>query len=479
MSRRQLRKLTIDVEEQVQKIGHGIKTQKEQEELNENMMSNIVEEPITITDIQLSNDADIGNVDDIWGNKSLNNSLTSLQEAVSMISLTNEDWMSDRSGQKAKKVSEKKSDRRKSSLESGLEVEEDKDRLGSLENGIDRIPPLKRKEVKKKGPRKKRNDAAKDIKPSNEPIDPTKKESVPQSDVRTVDDQNTVALPKRLDMVVNNSITDYPSSITPRESTTTVLTANPALIKNIHASIPKMAATESMLNVGKGLQSSPVESSIQASSAFNILNSEGKFYEVLAPTDEKITKRDINFVLHLVDRSTDYTIICLINTMVVLAFAEILGLKDIYEKINSHVHEFAADFISGTLKAVWDALRKEFSNGVDLNEIRDLNAFKTRLGEMMDCRATVPETKSNPETTSKTASQNALVNTDGAENVTENAKVEPVRPKFKYRKLHHKFKLLNDLFTSVDIHIFPRFLEAHKDGTKSLCYSKFDSALWL
>jgi hypothetical protein len=51
--------------------------------------------------------------------------------------------------------------------------------------------------------------------------------------------------------------------------------------------------------------------------------------------------------------------------------------------------------------------------------------------------------------------------------------------RLRYRKLHRKFELLHILFSSLDIHVFPRFLQAHSEGCKTAAYSEFDSALWL
>jgi WD40 repeat protein len=61
-----------------------------------------------------------------------------------------------------------------------------------------------------------------------------------------------------------------------------------------------------------------------------------------------------------------------------------------------------------------------------------------------------------------------LANSHGARN-----------PRNRIRLLPRKFALAHELFTAMDIHVFPNFVAAHKDAIKSAEYSAFDSHLWL
>ncbi|KAJ3285339.1 hypothetical protein HDU76_008152 [Blyttiomyces sp. JEL0837] len=52
-------------------------------------------------------------------------------------------------------------------------------------------------------------------------------------------------------------------------------------------------------------------------------------------------------------------------------------------------------------------------------------------------------------------------------------------PRYKIRRLHKKVQVIHELFTAVDIFLFPNFLVGHKEGLKSCQFSSFDSHLWV
>lgn len=54
------------------------------------------------------------------------------------------------------------------------------------------------------------------------------------------------------------------------------------------------------------------------------------------------TQKDIIFVLIQVDKSTDYTIVNIVNILVILTFSEIVRKKDVHLRYCSQVHELAA-----------------------------------------------------------------------------------------------------------------------------------------
>lgn len=98
---------------------------------------------------------------------------------------------------------------------------------------------------------------------------------------------------------------------------------------------------------------------------------------------------------------------------------------------------------------MWDLLCKDFTaKELELTDIRDLNVLGNKIKIMIEKR--------------------------------EEEGADPRKSlKLRYRKLHRKFELLHILFSSMDIHVFPRFLQAHTEGCKTAAYSEFDSALWL
>ncbi|KAJ3292561.1 hypothetical protein HK104_005194 [Borealophlyctis nickersoniae] len=158
----------------------------------------------------------------------------------------------------------------------------------------------------------------------------------------------------------------------------------------------------------------------------------------------RVIQRDINHVFGELDRSTEFTLICLANIILVLSFSQLLEIKDNFIKFLSSAHELSMDFVSNTLKTVWDLLNRELPGDVSLRDIRDLSLLRAKLNALIQLRA-------------------------------RNGRV----PKYRYRKLYHKFGLLHDIFTAVDVHLFPNFVVAHKEGVKCARFSAFDSAMWL
>ncbi|KAI8587990.1 WD40-repeat-containing domain protein [Geranomyces variabilis] len=173
---------------------------------------------------------------------------------------------------------------------------------------------------------------------------------------------------------------------------------------------------------------------------------QGVLYE--APGEEDLRRgiqSDINHIYVQLDRSTDYTLVCLSTAFCVLTFSQVLGNQELFLKYSVQAQELSMDFVSNTLKAVWDLLNKELGVDVALQDLRHPELLKIQLEKVIELR--------------KTAAGKL--------------------PRYRWRKLYRKFQLLHELFTSVDAHLFPNFLVAHKEGVKTAKYSTFDSSLWL
>ena len=153
--------------------------------------------------------------------------------------------------------------------------------------------------------------------------------------------------------------------------------------------------------------------------------------EGLQEIDEplKALQRDVNHVFREVDQSTEYTLLTMCGIAAILAFAELLDDREMFSKAILCAHELSRDFISNTLKTVWDLLNKELPQKTTLAAIRNPEELKTLLQSLINLRA-----------------------------------VNGIPPKLRMRKLHHKFATLHTLFTLVDIHIFPNSTSAHKEG---------------
>jgi WD40 repeat protein len=130
--------------------------------------------------------------------------------------------------------------------------------------------------------------------------------------------------------------------------------------------------------------------------------------------------------------------------MVILSIAELLNDKVTYSKYSAFAHELSMDFVSNTLKAVWDLLNKELPGQVTLADLRSPNLLRLKIRKILELRR-------------------------------KDGKI----PKFKIRKIHFKFALIHEMFTMMDIFIFPNFVAAHKDGLKTAQNSNYDSSLWL
>ncbi|KAI9092894.1 WD40-repeat-containing domain protein [Phlyctochytrium arcticum] len=172
----------------------------------------------------------------------------------------------------------------------------------------------------------------------------------------------------------------------------------------------------------------------------------GVLYEALDENDvQRALQSDINQVYVQVDRATDYTLVCLSTVFCILSFAQILGNQETYIRFASQAQEVSTEFVSNNLKTVWDLLNRELPTEMSLQDIRHPELLKAKIDKVVDLR--------------KTGSGRP--------------------PKYRWRKLHRKFALLHDLFTSVDVHLFPNFCVAHRDGVKAAKFSTFDSSLWL
>ncbi|KAJ3175999.1 hypothetical protein HK101_010526 [Irineochytrium annulatum] len=158
----------------------------------------------------------------------------------------------------------------------------------------------------------------------------------------------------------------------------------------------------------------------------------------------KILHRDINHIYSELDRSVDFLLICLANIILVMGFSELLEEQEIFVKYNTYAHEMSADFVSFTLKTIWDLLNRELPQKTTLENLRNPDRLKMCFREVMNLR-----------------------------------EVPAARVHSKMRKLHRKLILVHELLMPIDVHIFPNFVNAHKEGIKCAQFSTFDSSLWL
>ncbi|KAJ3272983.1 Pre-mRNA-processing factor 17 [Terramyces sp. JEL0728] len=158
----------------------------------------------------------------------------------------------------------------------------------------------------------------------------------------------------------------------------------------------------------------------------------------------EISQSDINIVYAKIDQCTEYALLAMCGIAAILGFAELLGEKDTFMKANLWAHEISQEFVSNTLKSVWDLLHLEIPKSVTLAKLRDPMQLKVLFLEMAQLRQ-----------------NNGVV------------------PKLPSRKIYQKFSTLHDTFKLVDIHIFPNFAQVHKEGVKCANFSAFDSSLWL
>ncbi|KAI8897875.1 WD40-repeat-containing domain protein [Globomyces pollinis-pini] len=155
-------------------------------------------------------------------------------------------------------------------------------------------------------------------------------------------------------------------------------------------------------------------------------------------------QRDVDHVFKEVDQCTEYILVAMCSVSAILGFAELLDDQEMFRKATQWAHEISQGFVSNTLKTVWDLFNREIPHETTLATLRNPTELKGLLLKLIKLR-----------------------------------EVDGMVPKLKYRKLYHKFATLHDIFTLMDIHIFPNFVFVHKEGVKCAKFSAFDSCLWL
>jgi len=167
-------------------------------------------------------------------------------------------------------------------------------------------------------------------------------------------------------------------------------------------------------------------------------------------TKKRRTEEDIDFMLIEIDHSMDYILMCISNILVVLSFATILDKKEILQKYIIQANEIAKDFITNTLKNLWDILHLEIPMyRLNLVGLRDMTKLSEYLKEIIHHHNTGAVEKKRAQST------------------------------FKVQKIHHKFQLFHYICTCLDIQILPVFMDAHPGGVKTMEPSSFDKNLWL
>ncbi|KAJ3315694.1 hypothetical protein HDV04_002108 [Boothiomyces sp. JEL0838] len=105
--------------------------------------------------------------------------------------------------------------------------------------------------------------------------------------------------------------------------------------------------------------------------------------ENLADKEEEQRKRthnDINIIYSKVDQCTEYALLAMSGIAAILGFAELLGDKETFLKANLWAHEISQEFVSNTLKTVWDLLHLEIPKLVTLSvKCANFSAFDSSL----------------------------------------------------------------------------------------------------
>ncbi|KXS22116.1 WD40 repeat-like protein [Gonapodya prolifera JEL478] len=163
-------------------------------------------------------------------------------------------------------------------------------------------------------------------------------------------------------------------------------------------------------------------------------------------------RSDIEVVYSDIDRSVDYTLICVGNILVVLAIAELLKDETTFRSYVGHAVEISTAFVSNTLKTTWDLLRREVPReSLTLADLREPLLLRSVVRKVAELRT--------PQATAEVPN--------------------PKLYKIPIRKIHRKVQLLHTLLTSVDVHLLPRFVLAHKNDCKAAAASRYGSSLWL
>ncbi|KAJ3344240.1 kinetochore-associated Ndc80 complex subunit nuf2 [Gonapodya sp. JEL0774] len=161
---------------------------------------------------------------------------------------------------------------------------------------------------------------------------------------------------------------------------------------------------------------------------------------------------DLEVVYADLDRSVDYTLICVGNILVVLAIAELLRDEVTFRNYVSHAVEISGAFVSNTLKTVWDLLRKEVPReSLTLADLREPLLLRSVVRRVAELRTPPPSAEAP----------------------------YPKLAKIPIRKIHRKVQLLHSLLVSVDVQLLPRFVLAHKSDCKAAAASRYGASLWL
>ncbi|KAJ2994946.1 hypothetical protein HDV02_001175 [Globomyces sp. JEL0801] len=142
-------------------------------------------------------------------------------------------------------------------------------------------------------------------------------------------------------------------------------------------------------------------------------------------------QRDVDHVFKEVDQCTEYILVAMCSVSAILGFAELLDDQEMFRKATQWAHEISQGFVSNTLKTVWDLFNREIPHETTLATLRNPTELKGLLLKLIKLR-----------------------------------EVDGMVPKLKYRKLYHKFATLHDIFTLMDIHIFPNFVFVHKEDIR-------------
>ncbi|KAL7749641.1 hypothetical protein RI367_004867 [Sorochytrium milnesiophthora] len=202
----------------------------------------------------------------------------------------------------------------------------------------------------------------------------------------------------------------------------------------------------------------------------------------------QIVRNDIDHLFLLVSNTCDFTLVCACGSILVLALAECLDEKQAFSRQMQHMQELANLFVSNTLKATWHMLHREFDRHANedpsgsQNNLETLDAaidalrpqqqqqqqqFQNKKDEEPDVKITLSQVR-DPQRFRLLMHQVLK---------TRNYKSSD-KQFIAMSKMHHKFIILNEVMSGLDIFLFPPFVSAHTEGAKAICPTEFDQNIW-
>ena len=265
--------------------------------------------------------------------------------------------------------------------------------------------------------------------------------------------------------VATSTSSDRPGLDTPSVTPPTDASVSMVPVSKSSATAFRVGASPSISSPGKNM----IEMRSASFAGFNFMAKKRLRKKDVENSDmAQLLRADINHIYNDVDKSTDYTLLCISISILILGFAELENDQKLFTQYLTYLHEISAEFISNTLKTVWDLLHQELpEEDLTFSDLRDPEKLRICLKEIIEVRLLT-----NSSFLGLTKLDDGVM-----ENVDD--KNPAVMKEFPWMKLYRKFALVHMLLTSVDIHVLPTFISAHKTGVKCCQSSSFDSSIWL